>query len=193
LPNNRLGKLMAIKKTSKEEILKESIKLFKIRGYHNTSMANIADACGLIKGSIYHHFKSKDEIGLESLKYIHQYFIDNIYSIAYRDDLTDKEKLKLFVSKTDDYFLESVGGCLLGNLALEVSTLNLEFKDEIKSYFLAWEKALAKILETKYGKDTSVLLSKEYVALTQGAIMMMNLFDSPESYLSIGEKITQLL
>jgi hypothetical protein len=97
------------------------------------------------------------------------------------------------VSKTDDYFLESVGGCLLGNLALEVSTLNLEFKDEIKSYFLAWEKALAKILETKYGKDTSVLLSKEYVALTQGAIMMMNLFDSPESYLSIGEKITQLL
>ena len=43
---------MAIKKTSKEEILKESIKLFKIRGYSNTSMANMAEACGLIKGSI---------------------------------------------------------------------------------------------------------------------------------------------
>ena len=62
---------MAIKKTSREEILKESISLFKIKGYSNTSMANIAEACGLIKGSIYHHFKSKDEIGLESLKYIH--------------------------------------------------------------------------------------------------------------------------
>ena len=184
---------MAIKKTSKEEILKESIKLFKIRGYHNTSMANIAESCGLIKGSIYHHFKSKDEIGLESLKYIHKYFENNIYNIAFRDDLSDKEKLKLFVSKIDEYFLESVGGCLLGNLALEVSSLNLEFKDEIKSYFLAWEKALAKILESKYGKDDAVLLAKEYVSLTQGAIMMMNLFDSSKRYLSVGEKITQLL
>ena len=184
---------MAIKKTSKEEILKESIKLFKVRGYHNTSMANIAEACGLIKGSIYHHFKSKDEIGLESLKYIHQYFIDNIYSIGLRDDLSDKEKLKLFVCKTDDYFLNSEGGCLLGNLALEVSTLNLEFKEEIKAYFLAWEEALAKILETKYGRETSLLLSKEYVALTQGSIMMMNLFAEKQSYLNVGEKITQLL
>ena len=76
---------MAIKKTSKEEILKESIKLFKIRGYSNTSMANIAEACGLIKGSIYHHFKSKDEIGLESLKYIHDYFDKEIFSIDFSE------------------------------------------------------------------------------------------------------------
>ncbi len=73
---------MAIKKTSKEEILTEAIKLFKIRGYYHTSMADIAQACGLIKGSIYHYFKSKDEIGLESLKYIHDYFQEHIYSIA---------------------------------------------------------------------------------------------------------------
>jgi len=35
---------MAIKKTSKEEILKESVKLFKLKGYYNTSMADIAKA-----------------------------------------------------------------------------------------------------------------------------------------------------
>lgn len=86
---------MAIKKTSKEEILKESIKLFKIQGYSNTSMANIADACGLIKGSIYHHFKSKDEIGMESLRYIHSYFDKEVFSIAYRTNLSDKEKSNL--------------------------------------------------------------------------------------------------
>ena len=140
---------MAIKKTSKEEILKESIKLFKIRGYSNTSMANIAEACGLIKGSIYHHFKSKEEIGLESLKYIHNYFVEHIFSIAFRSDLSDKQKIELIVKKTDDYFLHSEGGCLLGNLALEASCLNLDFKEEIKSYFTAWENALIKIFENK--------------------------------------------
>ena len=184
---------MAIKKTSKEKILKESIKLFKIHGYYNTSMANIADACGLIKGSIYHHFKSKDEIGLESLKYIHQYFEKNIYSIANQSNISAKEKLELFVKKIDDYFLNSEGGCLLGNLALEVSSENLAFKKEIKSYFTAWENALANILESKYSKSESLALAKEYVAFTQGAIMMMNLYDSADNYLAVGKKIINIL
>ena len=184
---------MAIKKTSKEEILKNSIKLFKLNGYYNTSMANIATECGLIKGSIYHHFKSKDEIGLESLKFIHQYFEDEIYSIAYRDNLSDKEKLKIFVKKIDEYFLNSAGGCLLGNLALEVSSENVLFKDEIRAYFLAWEKALAFILKNTYSKDDAMELSQEYVALTQGAIMMMTLYNETKSYLKVGQKILNLI
>jgi len=184
---------MALKKTSKEEILKEAIKLFKIRGYYNTSMANIADACGLIKGSIYHYFKSKEEIGLESLQYIHAYFQEHIYSISYRTELLPVQKLQLFVKKTDDYFLHSEGGCLLGNLALEVSHENLLFKEEIRAYFLAWEQALADILASKYPSEKARSLAKESVALTQGAIMMMNLYDDPKEYLKVGEKIIQLL
>ncbi|MBL3518959.1 TetR/AcrR family transcriptional regulator [Aliarcobacter lanthieri] len=184
---------MAIKKTSKEEILQESIKLFKTKGYYNCSMANIADACGLIKGSIYHYFKSKDEIGIESLKYIHNYFVDNIFSVAYQTNLTDIEKMKLFVKKIDDYFLNSKGGCLLGNLALEVSSENLEFKEVIKEYFSAWEDAIAKILENKYGKNEAKNIAMEYVSLTQGAIMMMNLYENTKNYLKVGEKLVRLL
>ncbi|MCG3681982.1 TetR/AcrR family transcriptional regulator [Aliarcobacter butzleri] len=183
---------MAIKKTSKEEILKESIKLFKTKGYYNCSMANIADACGLIKGSIYHYFKSKDEIGIESLKYIHNYFVDNIFSIAYKKDLSDLEKIKLFVKKTDEYFLKSEGGCLLGNLALEVGSENLEFRKVIKEYFSAWEDALIRILENKYSKVEAKNFAKEYVALIQGSIMMMNLYETPENYLKVGEKLISL-
>ena len=184
---------MAIKKTSAEQILKESVHLFKVRGYYNTSMANIADACGLIKGSIYHHFKSKEEIGLESLKYINQYFKDHIFSIAYQTNITEQEKIRAFVKKTDEYFLHSEGGCLLGNLALEVSTENLEFREEIQDYFLAWEDALGHILKNRYSDEDAKALAKEYVALTQGAIMMMNLYSTSESYLKVGEKIIALL
>jgi TetR/AcrR family transcriptional regulator, lmrAB and yxaGH operons repressor len=84
-------------------------------------------------------------------------------------------------------------GCLLGNLALEVSYENQPFKEEIKSYFLAWENALAKILESKYSSKEALSLAKEYVALTQGAIMMMNLYGSSTEYLKVGEKIIKLV
>lgn len=184
---------MGLKKTSREEILKHSIKLFKINGYYNTSMANIASACGLIKGSIYHHFKSKEEIGLESLKYIHKYFEDNIYKIAYQDDLTPKRKVRKFIQKIDDYFLNSEGGCLLGNLALEISNENALFKDEIRKYFTNWEKALEHILSCCYEQDKAEALSKKYVASTQGEIMMMTLYSSSQNYLKVGEKIISLV
>ncbi|MGA1939273.1 TetR/AcrR family transcriptional regulator [Arcobacter sp. YIC-310] len=184
---------MAIKKTSREEILQKAIILFKKRGYSNTSIANIAQECGLIKGSLYHHFKSKDEIGLESLKYIHEYFEKNVYKIAYDDTLSSKDKIKLFVKKIDEYFLNSEGGCLLGNLALEVSYENKEFKKFIKEYFLAWEDALFNILKDKYSNEEARSLARESVSLTQGAIMLMNLYNSKKDYLSVGKKIINLV
>ncbi len=184
---------MAIAKTSKEKILKESAKLFKIKGYYNTTMSDIASACGLLKGSIYHYFKSKDDIGLETLKYIHSYFNDDIFKIAYNKDMTPLEQIKVFVKKTDHYFLNSEGGCLFGNLALEVSWSNLNFKNEIKEYFLNWERALTIIFENKFDNAKSKELSKEFVALIQGEIMMMNLYNDKDRYLKVGKKMIQLL
>lgn len=182
-----------MKKTSKEEILQKAIKLFKQYGYHKTSMSNIADECGLIKGSIYHYFKGKDEIGLEALKTISNYFRENIYSVALDSSLSSKEKITLFIKKIDFYFLNSIGGCLFGNLALEISPDNKLFRDEIIIYFDEWEDALGSILEEKYTKKEAKELAKEYVALTQGAIMMMNLKNEQEEYLKVGKKIINLI
>ncbi|MHB0884889.1 MAG: TetR/AcrR family transcriptional regulator [Bacillota bacterium] len=45
-----------------EEILTAAIRLFQEKGYHATSMQDIADAVGLQKGSLYHHISSKEEL-----------------------------------------------------------------------------------------------------------------------------------
>src|SRR5262249_13742012 len=34
----------------------------KTKGYHAASVQDIADAVGILKGSLYHHFKSKEEL-----------------------------------------------------------------------------------------------------------------------------------
>lgn len=43
-------------------------------------MKEISEKVGMTKGSFYHHFKSKEEIFSEI---IHEYFLDNLSSIAY--------------------------------------------------------------------------------------------------------------
>lgn len=46
-----------------ENIITISAKLFAEKGYDKTSMQDIADAVGMSKGGIFHHFNSKEEIG----------------------------------------------------------------------------------------------------------------------------------
>jgi len=43
-------------------ILDAAARLFSTRGYHATSVQDIADAVGILKGSLYHHFESKEAI-----------------------------------------------------------------------------------------------------------------------------------
>jgi len=47
---------------SRQEILRTAARLFQQRGYHATSMNDVASALKLSKGGLYHHFQSKDEI-----------------------------------------------------------------------------------------------------------------------------------
>lgn len=51
--------------TKKEEILRSASRLFLSKGYHATSLADIAAAVGVLKGSLYHHIESKDELLFE--------------------------------------------------------------------------------------------------------------------------------
>jgi AcrR family transcriptional regulator len=48
--------------TRREEIVAVASATFAQRGYTNTSMRDIADASGLLAGSLYSHFRSKSEI-----------------------------------------------------------------------------------------------------------------------------------
>ncbi len=56
-----------IGKNKKDEILNEAAKLFRRKGFDGTSMQDIAENVGMLKGSIYYYFNSKNEIFREVL------------------------------------------------------------------------------------------------------------------------------
>ena len=156
-------------------------------------MADIGKSCGLIKGSIYHHFKSKEDLALECLIYIHKLFEEDIFSIAYKEELSSLVKLELFTESVENYFLNSEGGCLLGNFALEISNNIPSLKNEIISYFDHWEEALYEILKSKLGEKQAKTTAKQCIASTQGSIMMMRLYDSPQIFQEQNKKIANIL
>ncbi len=54
----------------KEEILKITRKLIQEKGLSNTSTNDIADAVGISRGTLYYHFKTKEEIINELVHFI---------------------------------------------------------------------------------------------------------------------------
>jgi TetR/AcrR family transcriptional regulator, transcriptional repressor for nem operon len=57
------------KETSRENILKAAAQLFREQGFHATGVDQLMEKAGLTAGAFYAHFKSKQELLQEVLKY----------------------------------------------------------------------------------------------------------------------------
>ena len=80
------------KESRADQLLETATLLFKEKGYHNTSMQDLADALGMQKGSLYYYIDSKEEllrVLLEQATSILGSQIDEIYAA----DLPSSEKL----------------------------------------------------------------------------------------------------
>lgn len=75
------------------DIIQASAGIFRQKGYHGTSMQDIADAVHLQKASLYHHVSSKQEILLDILDQALDLLIEDMAAVV-REELTAEEKLQ---------------------------------------------------------------------------------------------------
>ena len=87
--------------TRREELLELAASMFAERGLRATTVRDIADAAGILSGSLYHHFSSKEEMVDEVLRGFLDWLFDRYQQIidAERNPL---ERLKgLFMASFD--------------------------------------------------------------------------------------------
>ena len=163
---------MAIQKTDRKQILDAALHLFRTQGYHNTSVADISASCGLLKGSLYHYFPSKQGLAEAALeKYIAESW-DRIFWIAYQDNTSPQERLRQFCNAVSDYFGSRRGGCLMANMALEIGDGTAEFGELIRRYFKDWTEAVTAILNDRYTEADATLIAAKSLARIQGALVL---------------------
>ncbi len=178
---------MPIQKVDKEQIIKESLKVFKEQGYHKTSMADIGKACGLLKGSIYHYFKSKEELMEAVIDFLNSYYQNKIFSIKNKADLTGKEKLEFLMKKSEEIFLTDKGGCLMASIGLETVNVVPIFTDKIRIFFQSWVECFSTIFSDRYDEEKAKELAIYGVAEIEGSVMLMQIFQN-EKYLKDAHK-----
>lgn len=85
----------------RDELLGIAARLFAERGFKNTTVRDIADAAGILSGSLYHHFDSKESM-VDELLDTFQTELWKQYDAITASDLTPRGKLEAVVRASFD-------------------------------------------------------------------------------------------
>jgi len=168
---------MPKQKATTAYIIKQALRVFRTKGYADTSMQDIANACGLQKGSLYHHFKGKKGLLKAVIHHVHEYYKQEVFIHAYKPNLSATQKIKLLADISATQFFASDSGCLMGNLALETASTHPDFAELVQAFFADWIGAMRHIFQEVHTPEMAQQLAKDSVALIEGAVMMMRLFN----------------
>ena len=170
---------MPHRKTDRDAVIDAALELFRTRGYHHTSVAEIAAACGLLKGSVYHYFAGKQDIAAAALDRVIADSRQKIFRLANDPAVPPPQRLRNLADAVERYFAGREGGCLMGSLALEIGDAIPEFRDRVQRYFDDWKAALSAVLEGRYGAARAGELAEDAIARAQGAILLMEVTKDP--------------
>ena len=96
----------------KDEILKSALSVLAEKGYHGTTMEDIANHLLMTKGSIYYYFKGKQDLVFQSQIKILNQSIQNVEEVNEKNLAID-EKLKTAIMRHIEYSLHEKSGFLL--------------------------------------------------------------------------------
>jgi AcrR family transcriptional regulator len=133
---------------TRETILDAAFQEVHRHGFQAASLSNILAKTGLTKGALYHHFPTKDDLGLAVIDEVVREGLDAMMFAPLRESDTPFDTLlDIIRHKAQRTDLENVSlGCPLNNLMQEMSPLNATFKKRLNAVLASWQAAVADAL-----------------------------------------------
>jgi AcrR family transcriptional regulator len=79
------------------EVLEAAARVFHEKGYESTSIQDIAEAVGILKGSLYYYIRSKEDLLYEIIKAVHEDALANIKHIEEMEG-DSLQKVRAFIT-----------------------------------------------------------------------------------------------
>jgi TetR/AcrR family transcriptional repressor of nem operon len=163
-------------------VLDRGLAVLHRQGYHATSIDDLVAAADIPKGSFYNYFSDKEGFALEAVRHYTLMSLEFHARFLNDPDLTPKDRVvRLFKGMADHNIrVNRFGmGCLLGNLALELSDGSDLIRKEIWNSFLEIRKGIA--VQIRLGHDageipldrTAEELADTILDAWQGALLRM--------------------
>lgn len=79
------------------ELMETAIKLFSEKGYFSTSVQEIAEECGISKGSVYKYFDSKEDLLIQVFEHNHYKMLQKANNINLDESLSAQERFRKMI------------------------------------------------------------------------------------------------
>jgi len=131
---------------TRDQILNAAARLMHVQGYQSTSLDDVLRESGVGKGNFYYYFKSKEDLGYAIIDRITQGFVERSLEPAFADtDADPVTQIYAFLDRVLEAqrLRKCVGGCVMGNLASELSDVHEGFRHRLAGIFDLWRVHLA--------------------------------------------------
>jgi TetR/AcrR family transcriptional repressor of nem operon len=133
---------------TRQLLLEQGMAMLLRHGYHDLGISAVLEATNIPKGSFYHHFKSKEDFGLQAIDlYMEQVHagLDHCLGDTSRTPL---QRVRHFFELTEEkYRGEGYLGCLLGGLGQELSGVSESFRRKVEYCFNEIARRIAGCLD----------------------------------------------
>jgi TetR/AcrR family transcriptional repressor of nem operon len=129
----------------RERLLEAGVRIFSKSGFNGCSVQDITESAGVPKGSFYNHFDSKEALGAAALDH---YWSDGACDrllVLERPGLPPRERLRAYFEQASADVAEMgfTCGCLIGNMAAELSDHSPVISAQLSAIFAGWSRRVA--------------------------------------------------
>ena len=158
---------------TRQQMIESAAALFRERGVHGTSFADVLEHSGAPRGSVYHHFKGgKSEIAEEALAWAGDLLIAGAVDLLREHDPVTA--IGLFSDQWADLLRSTdfAAGCSIVAGAVDGSH-EPTARVIAGKVFADWERGIANALEQEgIPKDRSASLATLFIASFEGAVVL---------------------
>jgi len=160
----------------KQQITRESLRLFSLNGFLNTGINDIIAAADTSKGGFYNHFSSKEQLFYAVLAESQTLWRERVlYGLREIDSPTDKI-VAILNNYRDRYLLDAEnfpGGCIFITFSVELHDALPHLMEEVNKGFIGFKALLVRLLEeAKADNEIYIDTDSEAVAQTIFAGML---------------------
>jgi TetR/AcrR family transcriptional regulator, transcriptional repressor for nem operon len=184
---------------TRQRILGEAMRLINVKGYHHTSMSDIIESTGIKKGNLYFHFPSKDDLICELIA-----LARDEYGRYLRKNIrggSPLERLEGMLNGVRRFHASYgfVGGCIFGNMALEMGDENPRVARLVRDVFDEWAGMIRELVESARvaGEVPESVdpgaAARMIIATLEGAVMMAKLTKDEAGFKAVCDSLIMLL
>ena len=131
---------------TERKIVQAALELFVRKGYHGTSVSDIAGKAALTKGALYTHFKGKGDLLLRTIKEFERRFVDELIRTVDEFEGDGVAKLHRAISFNAEFAGSNLELCVFLTFLTTELKADIDFHPVLKTTYRKYQKFISRLV-----------------------------------------------